>query len=338
MPKTDNSHQRIETTQQIKHFLSVGLFLSVGIIVFNLSAIVPASLFHRPHEQNTGQRIVVRAQDSISYLALRQYGFYSDSLLAILKHANGHIPDWQNLQPGETIEFPALPASAPRIETLRSEAALAVLTFMEGDVKCLRGLSRQYQPAKLNLILRPGDEILTAKNGRAELVLDQRSVLRLEANSRLRIIRLHRDQQAQGSYQGAFDLMVGALWARIARIMDRTPKVDVQFPTAIAGVQGTSYRARVEADSSTNVRVYEGSVEVRSRPAGPPQQIGPPQRVPGPRQISLEAWVKSVRAQQEINIARNGRPGEPQTFTDQGAEAAWVGWNQARDRDLNAGR
>jgi phage tail protein X len=291
-----------------------------------------------PHEQSAGQQIVVRANDSISYLALRHYGFYSDSVLAVLQRANPHIPDWQQLKTGETIAFPALPAAAPRLEELRSEAALAVLTFFEGEVKYLRGLSRQYQPVKLNLILRPGDEILTAKNGRAELVLDQRSVLRLEANSHLRIAKLARDRQAQGSYQGLFDLTVGSLWASITKTFGRAPQVDLQFPTAIAGVQGTSYRARVEADSSTNVRVYEGAVEVRNRPAGPPQQIGPPQRVPGPQQITLEAWIKLVPAQQEINVAKNGRPGEPQPFTDRGAEAAWVNWNQTRDRDLNAGR
>src|SRR5262245_35539364 len=130
MHKTDENGQRIETTQRIRIASSVGLFLSVGIIFSNFAAFVPAPFF--PHKQSAGQSLVVRAKDSISYLALRHYGFYNDSLLAILQRANEHIPDWQNLKPGETIQFPALPASAARLETLRSEAALAVLTFFEG--------------------------------------------------------------------------------------------------------------------------------------------------------------------------------------------------------------
>ncbi len=345
MPQTDKNCPRLVTTQRIKRPSSAGLFpkssgqvLSVGMMLLTLALLLPAPVATLLIQQSAGAKVAVRAQDSISYLALRHYGFYSDSLLAILQKANRHIQDWQNLPAGTTLDLPALPASAPRLETLRSSAALAVLTFFEGTVQYHRGTNRQYQPAVLNLVLRPGDEILTSKDSRAELVLDQRSVLRLEASSRLRLVQLAREQQKQESYQGLLELMTGSVWTRLTKIIDRAPKVDLQFPAAIAGVQGTAYRAHVAADSTTNVRVYEGSVEVRSKPAGPPQRLGPPQQVPGPQRITLEAWIKLVRAQQEINIAKNGRPGEPQPFTDQGAEAGWVRWNQLRDRDLNAGR
>jgi hypothetical protein len=137
--------------------------------------------------------------------------------------------------------------------------------------------------------------------------------------------------------------MVGSLWTRITKIFDRTPQIETQFPTAIAGVQGTIYRAEVAPDSATNVRVYEGAVELKSKPSraqrtGPPTPIGPPRQVPGPTEVSLETWVKLVRAYQEIRIAKNGRPGEPAPFTDRGAGLQWVRWNQARDRELDAER
>ena len=334
----NQSCQRVGTLRGTKRVLSAGLLLLAGALPFIFVFLLPAPLFPLLNLQGGAAKVAVRANDSISYLALRHYGFYSDSLLTMVQRANKHIQDWQNLPAGATLSLPALPPSAPRVEALRSTAALAVLTFFDGEVHYRRGANRQYQPAAVNLMLRPGDEILTGKNGRAELVLEQRSVLRLEAGSRLRLVQLARAHQKPDTYQGLIELMIGSVWTHLAKIIDRAPKVDLQFPAAIAGVQGTSYRARVAADSATNVRVYEGAVEMRSKPAGPPQRVGPPQQVPGPRQITLEAWIKLVRAQQEINIARNGRPGEPQPFTDQGADAAWVRWNQARDRDLHAGR
>ncbi len=332
MPTTEKSSQRRE------HVSSVRLLLIIAVIFLNLVLLLPASLSLQPLQQSANPKILIRRGESISYLAMRHYGFYHDSVLVLLQRTNPQISDWQNLKTGETLVFPALAAATLAYENLRSEAALAVLTFFEGETKYRRGTNGKFEPARVNLILRPHDEIQTGKNSRAELVLDQRSVLRLDANSRLRLVQLNRDRQKKQPYQGLFELMIGSAWAHLVKIIDRAPKVDLQFPTAIAGVQGTSYRAQVTADSATNVRVYSGTVAVRSKPAGPLRQIGPPQRVPGPQQITLEAWIKLVAAQQEINIAKNGRPGEPQPFADRGAEAAWVRWNQTRDRDLYAGR
>ncbi|MGH7453641.1 MAG: hypothetical protein ACRENG_19995, partial [bacterium] len=63
-----------------------------------------------------------------------------------------------------------------------------------------------------------------------------------------------------------------------------------------------------------------------------------PQQVPGPQQIGLEAWVRLVRANQQVVIGRDGRPSDPSRFTDQGADLDWVRWNQQRDLDLDAER
>jgi hypothetical protein len=234
------------------------------------------------------------------------------------------------------------------MEQLRTSATQAVLTFYEDPVRYRRGSSGNFMPVQPNLFLGPGDEIETRQKARAELVLDNRSVIRLSANSRLKITTLLRpEKQTAGArpLQAQFDLSLGSLWTRVTKVFNRQPKIEVKFPTAIAGVQGTIYRAAVAADSTTNVRVYEGTVEVRgggslARPQriGPPKQVAPPQQIPGPQAVPLETWVQLVRAQQEITIARNGRPSVPSRFTDHGADLDWVRWNQQRDRDLDAER
>lgn len=289
-----------------------------------------------PSPQHAAKQVIVRRGDTISFLALRYYGFFDDSLQAVLAAANP-AQDLHHLQPGDTLSFPARAAGQPLPEALKSVAASAVLTFMDGEVSYRRPQQNPaFVAARPNLVLRSGDEIKTGKNGRAELVLDNRSVLRLDANSHLRIEDLRR---ASG-YQAKFEFAVGSLWTRISKLFQQKPQIDVEFPTAIAGVQGTTYRSVVAPDSSTTVRVYDGTVEVRNSQtagrSGPPQRIGPPQQVPGPAQVSLETWIKLVRAYQEIHIAKSGKPSEPRAFRDQGAELEWVRWNQQRDRELDA--
>lgn len=319
------------------------LFFGAGVYIFPL--LFSASV------QNPSKTFIVRRGDTVSYLAVRYYGFFTDSLFAVLKTANTHIADLNRIYPGDKLFFPLRPSAEPRFEQLRTVATQAVLTFYEGPVRYRRASgdnNSAFTPAEPNLFLGPGDEIETREQARAELVLDNRSVIRLSPNSRLKINRLSRPEPTNTTaqpLQATFDFSLGSLWTRVTKIFNRHPKVELKFPTAIAGVQGTAYRATVAADSTTNVRVYEGAVEVRGggnltkpQPVGPPRRIEPPQQVPGPQQIPLEAWVQLVRAQQQITVARDGRPSTPSRFTDRGADLDWVKWNQQRDRDLDAER
>lgn len=308
-----------------------------------LAGLVLPLLFHLPplsRSTVSPSTVVVRRGDTASYLAIRYYGYFNDSLFSALKQANAHIADLNLIRAGDTLFFPARAAATPAPELLRSAAANAVLTFAEGTVRYRRGSATAFAPAPTNLILQPHDELETGSDGRAELVLDNRSVMRLAENSRLKITALQRATPARSnahSYQASFDLSIGSLWTRVTLFLDKPPKIEVKLPTAIAGVQGTVYRAVVAADSATSVRVYEGRVRVQAGSASAaPQRIGPPQQIPGPRQVPVETWIKMVQAYQELVIAKNGKPGEPRPFQDRGEDLLWVRWNQERDRDLEA--
>jgi len=322
---------------------------SKRLLVITCFLILP--LIFSASTQISYKKFIVRRGDTASYLAIRYYGFFNDSLFAALKTANAHIKDLNRIYPGDSLLFPLRSVPEPQLEQLRTAAAQAVLTFYEGPVKYRRGGKGEFQNVTPNLFLNPNDEIQTQAKARAELVLDNRSVIRLAANSQLKITKLVRADKPATTAQSAqplqaqFDLSLGSLWTRVNKLFNRQPKVDVKFPTAIAGVQGTVYRATVAADSVTNVRVYEGAVEVRGggalfrpQPGLRPGQVQGPTQVPGPQQITLEAWVKLVETQQQIMIGKDGRPSEPNRLTDPRAEQDWVRWNQQRDRDLDAER
>jgi len=316
----------------------------VKLPLLAFAAMLPLLYLLAPASRQLTKTLTVRPGDTVSYLAFRYYGFYNDSLRSVLTAANPQIPDLDLIKAGDTLHFPAREAEQTELETVRSEPAHAVLTFLEGPVSFRRPRdSAQFVPARPNLLLGPGDELKTGSNARAELVLDNRSVLRLDANSHLRIVSLERassDGQPARIYKGKLGLSLGSLWTRITKILGQRPRFDLQFPTAIAGVQGTIYRSTVAADSTTTVRVYDGAVEVRGKvqPAstGAPRAIGPPREVPGPTEVTMETWVKMVRAYQEIVISNRGKPSQPRPFRDQGAEQDWVKWNQERDQDLDA--
>jgi hypothetical protein len=325
--------------KNFSHFLR-RLFAAASLFILPLFFSASVPIAHKT--------FIVRRGDTVSYLAIRYYGFFNDSLFTVLKKKNSHVSDLNRIYPGDSLLFPVRHSPEPRFEQLRTQAMQAVLTFYEGSVRYRRGNDNDFIPAQPNLFLSPGDEIETRESARAELVLDNRSVIRLASNSRLKILTLRRPEKMSDDTRplhAQFDFSLGSLWTRVTQVFNRQPKIEVKLPTAIAGVQGTAYRATVAVDSTTNVRVYEGIVEVRGggnltrpQPIGPPVQVAPPQQIPGPQRVPLETWVQLVRAQQEIVIARDGRPSAPRNFSDRGTDLNWVKWNQQRDRDLDAER
>lgn len=306
------------------------IFLALGFIGF-MAAL--------PFLQSSSRKtFVVRSGDTASFLAIRYYGFFSDSLFQALKASNAHIADLNWIKPGDTLYYPApnKPAAAVKKEQLQSPATRAVITFLEGHVQYRARSTENFAAARPNLILLPGAEITTGEKSRVELVLDDRSVLRIAAKSQLKIVQLAASpdkSKPAGPSQASFDFSLGAVWTKVTKAMSRGSRYELKLPTAVAGVQGTIYRASVAANGETSVGVYEGIVQVRGTP---PQRVGPPVQVPGPTQVPFEIWVKLVRANQELTVSADGKPSEPQPLVDKPQDREWVNWNQQRDRELDA--
>jgi hypothetical protein len=96
------------------------------------------------------------------------------------------------------------------------------------------------------------------------------------------------------------------------------------------------------ADSSTQVLVYNGNVEVSPAETsgaqqgmgvvpGQPKQVQGPVQIQGPRQVSLGQWLEIVRAQQQIVIRPDGTYAKSDFSLEEDAKLEWVQWNQERD-------
>jgi phage tail protein X len=281
--------------------------------------------------------VTVRSGDTISYICIKHYGTFSPEIAATVLQANPRISDINVIDAGWEIILPDLDDEPAPVDTMTRYARLTgsarqgVVTYLSGEADW-RKAGATWSALEVNEILVTGDEMRTSESGRAEVVLDSRSVLRVGPASILKLTPS--DETPEG---GRLDLSVGRLWSNVAKIVSGTPATfQVGMPLAIAGVQGTVYRIDVLPDSSGLVRVYDGVVEVSSRPreTSAPRPIGPPHEVPGPHEVTMEEWTRIVRALQEIRIGPDGRPTDPTPFTIEADVDDWVRFNRERDADL----
>ena len=148
--------------------------------------------------------VKVRPGDTVSYLALKHLHTYNQEILNQIKELNPHIKDLNRIQVGQTVRLPKPPekpakvteptAPAPPTVTTKMAAAAsrAVATLVEGEVQMMAGGDNSWRKLKANAILKVGDKVRVLDKGRLELVLDNRSVLRLAANSTLELKEVER--------------------------------------------------------------------------------------------------------------------------------------------------
>lgn len=120
---------------------------------------------------------------------------------------------------------------------------------VQGTVEWQRGAGAQWQAVKLNDTFCPGDSIRVQANSRADVMLLNQSVMRLNANSTITV------QAPKEQRTGVVDLLRGA-----TNILSRGPNsLDVNTPFTVAGVRGTEFYLSVE-DDQTLITVFEGTV------------------------------------------------------------------------------
>jgi tetratricopeptide (TPR) repeat protein len=129
------------------------------------------------------------------------------------------------------------------------EAGVARAVSVQGTVEVRRAGETQWQPVKLNDTFRPGDVIRVQERSRADVVLLDQSVLRLNAGTQITIEAVKEERT------GVVDLLRGAV-----HFFSRGPRsLEVRSPFTVAGVRGTEFYVRVEQDGAF-LSIFEGTV------------------------------------------------------------------------------
>ncbi len=186
------------------------------------------------------------------------------------------------------------------------ERGVARISLLNGEVSVRRGDSGDVMAAAVNAPLILEDRLLTNSSSRAEIQFDSSNVLRVGANSEVRMGDLQYKQfKAQ--------LALGTFTYRVLRAGDGQAELD----TPVVGIRPLRpgvYRITIREDGSTELTVREGEAEVLSHGG-------------------------SERIQAGSTLLARGSADDPefQIVAELGGDD-WDRWNSDRDRDLEHSR
>lgn len=127
--------------------------------------------------------------------------------------------------------------------------AMALMVSVQGAVELRRVKEANWQPAKLNIALCPGDTVRVKERSRAALRLSNESTLRLDQNTVLTLTAPGPDKAA------LVELVTGNLF-----VITRTPKpFRVKTRLITADIEGTEFFIGTDQKSAKLV-IYEGTV------------------------------------------------------------------------------
>lgn len=216
------------------------------------------------------------------------------------------------------------------------------ISFPLGNVLVLGKGETRFRKASFNMPVKNGDKVETKKQSRCEITYRDGSIVRIDERS---IYTIEKAIISEEKKEVESKLSIGKLWANLKKLIKGKDTWKLKSPAAVVAVRGTIYRMNAGADSSTQVLVYQGQVDVRpSTPAdqqqsmgiktGPPRQIQAPTQVAGPKQVSMREWFEIVKAQQQIVVRPDGSYAKSEFNPAEDAKLDWVQWNKRRDAGL----
>lgn len=256
--------------------LAVALVLSVSVTAFCFAVASPA-----------------RAQEDPSALPS-----YAQPAPGAVPQAPPPQPAPQEMQPGP--QDVQQPAAGP---------AVARLSALEGSVVLKHGDAGDQATAEVNAPIVAGDYLTTGGDGRAEVQLDENTLVRAGAQTQLRFPHLDGQNDVAQIAQGTLELRVFAQDPDNVQV--ETPSVDVE-PS-----QPGAYLITVGSDGNTQITARSGSLAVVTPQGSEEVQPGQTMVVTGPAsdpqyqyiaevpQSDLEAW--GDQRDQAMTVAVNAQ-------------------------------
>ncbi|NTV52204.1 MAG: FecR domain-containing protein [Candidatus Firestonebacteria bacterium] len=198
-----------------------------------------------------------------------------------------------------------------------ANAGVGTLTVKIGRVEIQRSGQAVYAPAEKGGLIYEGDKIKTGELARAAILLDDGSLIRLNANSEL----LVKDKKP-GKQKSRLQLMLGQLWAKVTK---QENSLEIETPSAVAAIKGTQLELIFTPDGKTVLIVWDGLVNlsnalgrllVHAGEQGTAGKNGAPVVIPVDLK-SLDQWfetVVEVPATQTLKTTVKDKNGKEQTL------------------------
>jgi len=201
----------------------------------------------------------VQAGETLYGLA-EQYTGRSDRWHLLQQH-NG-IADPYRIEPGTRVRIPAaLLVFAP---------SFATVSYVTGEVRQFAAQDAPAQPVEAGARLSEGTRIEVGSDGYLRLALSDGSVVRVPANSTVRLAGVRRQQALQAN-ETLIQLDAGRVDVSAQPLRGGSGRFEIRTPLAVASVRGTEFGVAIQPDAGVTGEVTHGAVDLKgsARSSGP---------------------------------------------------------------------
>jgi len=150
----------------------------------------------------------------------------------------------------------ALVACSPASSSTPS--TLTVLSITDGNVYVMKAGTDSWTEAQVGMSLEVGDFIKTDDDSNAKITFFDGSTIELQAGTEIEIVSL--DISDTGSTTITLEQTLGTTISRVTKLLDPASRYEVETPTGVAAVRGSSMIVRVFADGSIEVTNLSGEI------------------------------------------------------------------------------
>jgi len=137
-------------------------------------------------------------------------------------------------------------------------STLTILSITEGDVFVMAGTD-DWVEAEVEMELEVGDTIKTGNSSGAEITFFDGSTMELEAGTEIEILSLDLACDT-GVTTITLNQTIGTTISRVTKLLDPASGYEVETPTGVAGVRGSTMIVTVGGNGTTLITNEEGNV------------------------------------------------------------------------------
>lgn len=157
---------------------------------------------------------------------------------------------------GKVVVSVALLFFMPIAANAAHKGVSAVVTYTKGKVQVMASGTKTWNNANMGQFIYEGDTVRTGPASRAGLTYTGAIETRLNANTTIKVEPAELANKGEGD---KIQMLFGKVWTKILK---KRTKFQIYTPVAVCSVRGTEYETDVEKDGRTDVKVYEGEVEL----------------------------------------------------------------------------
>ena len=147
----------------------------------------------------------------------------------------------------------------PASSTPSTFSTLTILSITKGNVFVMKAGTDSWIEAEVGMSLEAGDAIKTDDFSSAEITFFDGSTIELQAGTEVEVVSLDISTDT-GSTTITLEQTIGTTISRVTKLLDPASRYEVETPTGVAAVRGSSMLVEVFADGSTSVTNIAGEI------------------------------------------------------------------------------